>query len=95
MFYFCKGKSSDSEQEYNYETCEICEGNGYIVIDCDECEGSGAIYVDCDECNATGKEECSWCLGKGGKIWAQLQKSVDGLTHHPTQIIPPNDTCLL
>ena len=26
---------------------------------------------------------------------AQLQKSVDGLTHHPTQIIPPNDTCLL
>ena len=26
------------------------------------------------------------------KNTAQLQKSVDDLTHHPTQIIPPNDT---
>ena len=33
-----------------------------------------------------------YSLSIDGTILAQLQKSVDDLTHHPTQIIPPNDT---
>ena len=61
----CKNKSINTDEEDEYEICQTCEGEGFIVVECDKCEGEGEIEVECEECDGTGKEDCIMCFGNG------------------------------
>lgn len=55
------------------ETCEDCNGTGYVYYKCSYCDGSGTYQTykahttkkSCSSCYGTGKMTCTRCNGRG------------------------------
>lgn len=67
------------DDDYHYETCEECSGDGYNS--CEDCDGEGYEEVEltrpdgstsdmteevtCDSCAGSGTHDCNYCDGEG------------------------------